>query len=296
MSDEINRSRAHDIGLFLVLVVLAGLLLPARNGALSLTGTFYLALFIHIGFSIYIGDFSAWRKVPWVLLIGVWVMSELVPFLSFLVPWGQLEFWLAQFPLIGNIMAAWSVTGYDCKIVLSLALLIVDLGVMHHATWQRHSWRRIMIFLAVVGVAAVVSGIAFGLTMNRLFSLPDLPTEDTFQIVSPWYLLPFYALLRATENKLGGLLLMFGAMLAPAIAPFMRAERLRQGHLWRLWLFACLALAIIWAALGYLGSLSPDESAVVYLVPVLTTLYFAFFLIVPSVLGRLVRRAVAAEL
>jgi quinol-cytochrome oxidoreductase complex cytochrome b subunit len=293
MEDAIERSLARDIGLFLVLVVLAGLLFPVGVGATALTGTFYLALFIHIGFSIYIGEFTGWRTVTWLLMIGAWVVSELAAFLSFLLPWGQIWFWLAQLSVIGALMNAWQATGYDFRIVLALAMLLIDLAVMHQVTWHQRSWRWIVMFLAAVGVSAVACGYASGLLMTHLFSLPDLPTEDTLQIISPWYLLPFYALLRAVESKLGGLVLMFGAMLAPAIVPWMRTEALRRGRVGSLWLCACLVLALVWTGLGYLGSRPVDEPEVIYLVPVLALLYFAFFLVVPIALGKSALRSVA---
>ncbi|MDE1991441.1 MAG: hypothetical protein KGI75_03020, partial [Rhizobiaceae bacterium] len=275
---------AGDIGLFLVLVALAGLLFPSGLGAPNLTGTFYLALFIHVGFSIYIGVFTGVRKLTWLLVIGIWVASELSAFLGFLIPWDQMSFWLAQLPVVGDIMMAWQGTGYDFRIVAALTMLIVDLVVMHHDAWHQRSWRFVVAFLVAAGAVAVLLGLLLGLAMSHLFSMPDLPTEDTLEIVSPWYLLPFYALLRATDDKLGGLALMFAAMSVPAIVPWLRLDRLRRGAMRSAWLCACLGLAVVWAGLGYLGSLAPDAAVVIYLVPLLAILYFSFFLAVPFIL------------
>jgi ubiquinol-cytochrome c reductase cytochrome b subunit len=40
-------------------------------------------------------------------------------------------------------------------------------------------------------------------------------------IVPEWYFLPFYAILRAIPNKLGGVIAMFGSILILFIIPFM---------------------------------------------------------------------------
>jgi ubiquinol-cytochrome c reductase cytochrome b subunit len=105
----------------------------------------------------------------------------------------------------------------------------------------------------------------------------------------PWHELPFYALLRAVPNKLGGVLLMFAAVLVPMIWPWMRADLLRMGPMRRVWALFCLALAAVWIALGYLGS-RPPEGALLPAAQALAVFYFAFFLIVPPVLRKIPRK------
>ena len=43
--------------------------------------------------------------------------------------------------------------------------------------------------------------------------IPANPLVTPAHIVPEWYLLPFYAILRSVPDKLGGVLLMFGAYL-----------------------------------------------------------------------------------
>lgn len=98
-------------------------------------------------------------------------------------------------------------------------------------------------------------------------------------IVPEWYFLPFYAILRAVPSKLGGVVLMFGAIAVLAFVPWLdtsrvRSARYRPYYKWFFWLFVVSCLA-----LGYLGSL-PAEGVYVTWTRIFTAIYFAFFLIV----------------
>ena len=47
-------------------------------------------------------------------------------------------------------------------------------------------------------------------------------------IVPEWYFLPFYAILRAVPRKLGGVILMFSAVIILAFAPWLDPSRNRS--------------------------------------------------------------------
>jgi quinol-cytochrome oxidoreductase complex cytochrome b subunit len=303
MNDPTDQSLARDIGLFLVLLILVpgliavlvnGPMLPGSTSATELTATFYLALFIHVGFTIYDGSFSALRTVTWLLLIGMWAGSELVGFSGLRLPWGQFAFWLTTVPLIGEILAGWlrSNTASMFAPALPLLVLSLDIMVMHYDDWRRCSLLQIAIFPVAVGAAAIVLGLALDTVMNPSASNSPGFGLSSFPVLPPWHVLPFYALLRAVPNKLGGVLLTLAAMLIPMIWPWMRADLLRKGPMRRVWALFCLALAAVWIGLGYLGSRFP-EGALLPAAQALAVLYFAFFLIVPPVLHKIPRKVAA---
>jgi hypothetical protein len=115
-----DQSPARQTGLFLVLVALAnGLMLPGSLSVKDLMTTFYLALFVHVGFTIYDGSFNALRTATWLLLIGLWVGSEIAAFFGLMFPSGQFAFWLANVPLVGEVLAvSLRVTTLRCLKVL----------------------------------------------------------------------------------------------------------------------------------------------------------------------------------
>jgi ubiquinol-cytochrome c reductase cytochrome b/c1 subunit len=296
MNNPTDRSQIRNIGLFFVLVILVnGLIIPGATSPKDLMATFYLALFVHVGFTIYDGSFDALRTATWLLLIGTWAGSEALTFWGFMVPWGQVAFWLATVPLVGDVLAYTSdaasiLGGYVPWSALPLLVLGLDIAVMHYDRWRRSSLLRVAIFLASVGAAAIVLGLALNLVIDR--SAPSGPDVATGQlpIVPPWHSLPFYALLRAVPSKLGGVVLMFAAMLVLMVWPWMRADMLRMGRTRAVWPLLCLALAAAWIGLGYLGS-RPADDATIRAAQALAVFYLAFFLVLPRLLGRFAGRA-----
>jgi quinol-cytochrome oxidoreductase complex cytochrome b subunit len=76
-------------------------------------------------------------------------------------------------------------------------------------------------------------------------------------------------------------------MLVPLVWPWVHAYRFRLGHQRFFWAFLCLLLGVAWIGLGVLGSRLPDETTVEW-TRALGGYYFAFFLVIPFVLGRFV--------
>jgi ubiquinol-cytochrome c reductase cytochrome b subunit len=279
-----SRWGVQDIALFLVLAILAnGLLFGAVGSADLLLKTFYLALFVHLGFSLYLGWFDRRRTATWLALIAGWAVAEIGGFAAFIIPLGQAAFWAATIPLIGPLLAALISAAPIALPVVVLVLLGVDLWAMHAARWRGRSAAQIALFLAAVLVAAVVLGLVLAAFV------PPRPTgPQSFAILPSWPLLPFFALLRAAPIKLAGIALAFAALLAPAIWPWAGAEKLRASRAAWLWIGLSAAFAAAWLALGYLGA-QPVSEGVLTATRGLAAVYFAFF-ITPFVLRRWLSR------
>jgi ubiquinol-cytochrome c reductase cytochrome b/c1 subunit len=298
MDDLEDRSLARNIGLFLVLVVLAnGLIFPGSTSADGLVQTFYLAFFLHVGFTLYDGRFGVFRTVTWVLLIAIWVATELAGFIGFIVPWGQLTFWAAarwadDFPIIAKVLANAPSWVWALSSILLLCLLSLDIAVMHRDAWRQNSYLRIGVFLLAVGIVALALGFVLGMLVERVgtdtHQLGGAPTQASTpqHIVPSWPTLALYALLRSIPNKLTGLAVTFAAILVPVIWPWMHVDVLRRGPMHLVWLLCCLIFAAVWIGLTYLGSRPPD-SFVIFQSQILAICYFAFFLLVPPILRKL---------
>jgi ubiquinol-cytochrome c reductase cytochrome b/c1 subunit len=110
------------------------------------------------------------------------------------------------------------------------------------------------------------------------------PAVTPAHIVPEWYFLPFYAILRAVPDKLGGVLAMFGAIAVLFVLPWLDTSKVRSNAYRPLakqffWVFVAVCLG-----LGYLGAM-PAEGGYVIMSRVLTIMYFAYFLIVLPLLG-----------
>jgi ubiquinol-cytochrome c reductase cytochrome b subunit len=118
--------------------------------------------------------------------------------------------------------------------------------------------------------------------------IPANPLVTPAHIVPEWYFLPFYAILRAVPDKLGGVVLMFASIFVLFVLPWLDTSPVRSMK------FRPLARPFFWVfvasclLLGYCGAM-PAEGIWVVLSRVGTAYYFLYFLVILPVLGKLER-------
>ena len=131
--------------------------------------------------------------------------------------------------------------------------------------------------------------------------IPADPLKTPAHIVPEWYLLPFYAILRAIPDKFGGVLAMFGAIAVLFVLPWLDTSRVRSMRyrptmktFFVIFLFVCFGL-------GWCGAQLPDAPVIgdfttftlidgdlnsyLWLTRLLTAYYFAFFIILMPLVG-----------
>ena len=104
-------------------------------------------------------------------------------------------------------------------------------------------------------------------------------------IVPEWYFLPFYAILRAVPDKLGGVLLMFGAIMVLFVLPWLDRQPIRSSVFRPMYKIFFWILFLDCIALGYLGAM-PAEGIYVHLSRVATAYYFIHFLVILPLLPK----------
>ena len=104
-------------------------------------------------------------------------------------------------------------------------------------------------------------------------------------IVPEWYLLPFYAILRAVPSKLGGVIAMFGSLFILIILPWLDTSKVRSAVFRPLYKIFFWILVLDVLALGYLGA-KPPEGMYLFFGRLSTIYYFAHFLIILPLLGK----------
>jgi ubiquinol-cytochrome c reductase cytochrome b subunit len=114
--------------------------------------------------------------------------------------------------------------------------------------------------------------------------IPANPAVTPAHIVPEWYFLPFYAILRAVPDKLGGVLLMFASIAVLAVLPWLDTSKVKSMAYRPLARQCFWAFAVTCVMLGWLGS-QPAEGIYVTLSQVFTALYFAYFLLALPLLG-----------
>src|SRR5690606_35530324 len=107
-------------------------------------------------------------------------------------------------------------------------------------------------------------------------------------IVPEWYYLPFYAILRAIPDKLGGVVAMFSAILILFAMPWLDRSPARSASFRPIYRTLLLVFIADVFLLGYSGAHAPDEIlhlggiSIPFLIlgRVATAYYFLFFVLV----------------
>ncbi|WP_422377722.1 cytochrome b [Roseibium sp.] len=290
------------------------------NGA----SMFFIAVYIHIFRGLYYGSYKAPREISWILGVIIFLIMMGTAFMGYVLPWGQMSFWgatvitnlFSAIPLVGETIVTWLWGGFAVdnptlnrffSLHYLLPFMIFGVVLLHvwafHTTGNNnptgvqpktkqdtvpfHPYYTVKDLFAIIVFMVLFSWFAFYLP-NYLGHADNYieanPLVTPAHIVPEWYFLPFYAILRAVPDKLGGVVLMFGAIAVLFILPWLDTSKVRSGAYRPLfkqffWIFAAVCVA-----LGYLGAM-PAEGIYVTLSRIFTAYYFAHFLIILPMLG-----------
>lgn len=295
---------------------------------------FFLAVYMHIFRGMYYGSYKAPREILWILGVVIYLLMMAAAFLGYVLPWGQMSFWGAMvitnlfgaLPLIGEPVTQWLWGGFTVgnetlNRFFSLHYLIPFLiaGVVGLHIWALHvpgnnnptgisvktkadtlpfhPYYTVKDGFAIVVFLLIFAGFVFyapevlGHADNYIEANPLVTPA---MIVPEWYLLPFYAILRAVPDKLGGVILMFAAIGVLFVLPWLdtskvRSMRYRPMARWFFAFFVVSCLGLGWAGAELPDTLVPGLGAIgvdfLLLGRVLTIYYFAYFLVILPVLG-----------
>jgi len=308
------------------------------NGA----AMFFLAVYLHILRGMYYGSYKAPREVLWLLGCVIYVLMMATAFMGYVLPWGQMSFWGAKvitslfgaLPLIGKPLTTllWGGFSVDDPTLTRFFSLHYLLPFVIAAVVALHIWAlhvpgnsnptgvnvksasdtvafhpyytvkdlfAISLFLILFAIFVFYMPEAMGKVDNQVAADP---LKTPAHIVPEWYLLPFYAILRAIPDKLTGVLALGGAILMLFILPWLDTSKVRSMRYrptYRLFFFVWIVASL---ALGWCGSQEPDGliipgagpgpifldygvNTVTWLSRIGALYYFSYFLIITPLLG-----------
>jgi len=292
------------------------------NGA----SMFFIAVYIHMFRGIYYGSYKEPREVLWILGVIIYLLMMATGFMGYVLPWGQMSFWgatvitnlFSAIPFVGESIVTLLWGGYSVgnptlnrffSLHYLLPFVIAGVVVLHiwalHVAGQNNpagvepKTEKDTVPFTPYATMKDAFGISCFLIFFAwfVFYLPNFLGEaDNYiqanpgvtppHIVPEWYYLPFYAILRSIPSKLGGVVAMFSAILVLAFLPWLDNAKVRSSRYRPLakqffWIFVVVCIL-----LGWLGS-KPAEGGYIIAARILTFCYFAYFLLVLPILGRI---------
>ncbi|CAN7383776.1 cytochrome b [Brevundimonas sp. LjRoot202] len=156
----------------------------------------------------------------------------------------------------------------------------------------------VILFLILFAVFVFYLPNALGHADNYI---PANPLQTPAHIVPEWYMLPFYAILRAIPDKFGGVVAMFGSIGVLFILPWLDTSKVRSMRYRPAMRTFFVIFVLVGMGLGWCGAQLPDAPVVpgmpsfvlfdgavnsyLWLTRLLTAYYFLFFLVLMPIVG-----------
>ncbi|HLY80543.1 MAG TPA: cytochrome b N-terminal domain-containing protein, partial [Caulobacteraceae bacterium] len=307
------------------------------NGA----SMFFIVVYIHIFRGLYYGSYKAPREILWMLGVLIMLLMMATAFFGYVLPWGQMSFWAAKvitnlfgaIPVIGPGLATWLWGGFTVdaptlnrfySLHYLLPFIIAGLVGLHiwalHVpgnnnptgvnvksqsdTVPFHPYYTVKdafgasVFVILFAIFVFYMPEAMGHVDNNI---PANPLATPAHIVPEWYLLPYYAILRAVPDKLLGVIAMATAIGCIFALPWLDTSRVRSMRYRpqaKIYFFIFIADCFL---LGLCGAHEPDEpfihgltsfqlldgdfTSYLWVSRIAAAYYFLYFLVITPILG-----------
>ena len=291
------------------------------NGA----SMFFIVVYVHIWRGLYYGSYKAPRELLWMLGVVIFLLMMATAFMGYVLPWGQMSFWgatvitnlFSAIPVVGPTIVTYLWGGFSVdnptlnrffSLHYLLPFVIVGVVFLHVAalhitgsnnplgiepkgpqdTLPFHPYYTIKDSVGIVVYLAVFAALVF-FAPNYLGHpdnyIPANPLVTPAHIVPEWYFLPFYAILRAVPDKLGGVVLMGGAIVVLFFLPWLDTSKVRSLRFRPITRVIFMLWTVNFFVLTWVGA-KPAEQPYVLISQVCTMFYFAYFLVVLPMMGR----------
>lgn len=290
------------------------------NGA----SMFFILVYSHICRGLYYGSYMKPRELLWCSGVVLFFLMMGTAFTGYVLPWGQMSFWgatvitsmVTAIPIAGQPIVQWLWGGYTVgnptlnrffSIHFVLPFLIAGVSIIHLALLHKEGSNNpigsdtgiddlpFYPYFAVKDVFAFFCFMLFFATFVFYFPnvlnhpdnyIPADPLQTPAHVVPEWYFLPYYAILRSIPHKVGGILAMVGAILVLFLIPFIDNSYVRNTTyrpIFKIcfWIFIADFIILTW-----IGQ-KPVKDTYIFVGQIATVYYFAFFLILIPIVGKI---------
>ena len=282
------------------------------NGA----SMFFLIVYLHIARGIFYSSYKTSLGL-WISGVIIFILMMATAFIGYVLPWGQMSFWGATvitnlftaIPGVGPHIAFWLWGGFAVDNAtlnrffslhylvpfIIAAVSIIHLIFLHmngstnplvgtgkidkisfHPYFTLKDIFGFLIFCVLFSVIIFWYPNTLGHPDNYIFANPLV---TPLHIVPEWYFLPFYAILRACPNKIGGIVLMGGAIAILLVLPFLnfsRTSSILVNPIFKIFTYLFFASFLL---LGWLGA-QPVEQPFIIISQICSFCYFLYFVLV----------------
>nr|YP_008475309.1 apocytochrome b [Candida chauliodis]AGS44614.1 apocytochrome b [Candida chauliodis] len=277
---------------------------------------FFICMYLHIGKALYYGSYRSPRVMLWIIGVVIFILTMATAFMGYCLCYGQMSHWgatvitnlLSAIPFVGNDIVPYLWGGFSVSnptiqrffaLHFLLPFILAALVCMHLMALHIHGSSNplgitgnvdrlpmhpyfifkdlvtVWVFLLIFSLFVFYSPNSLGHPDNYI---PGNPMVTPASIVPEWYLLPFYAILRSIPDKLGGVLAMFGAILALLTLPYTDRSVVRGNAFKVLSRVLFYAFVFNFILLGNLGQLHV-EVPYIELGQYATIFYFSYYII-----------------
>jgi ubiquinol-cytochrome c reductase cytochrome b/c1 subunit len=292
------------------------------NGA----SMFFIVVYVHIFRNLYYGSYKAPRELIFMLGLVIFLLMMATAFMGYVLPWGQMSYWgatvitnlFSAVPIVGEQIVTWLWGGFSVDnptlnrffslhylmpfmitgvVFLHIAALHIagsnnPLGIdvktpqdtlPFHPYYTTKDSIGVCVYFLVFAVLVFFAPNYLGHSDNYI---PANPLVTPAHIVPEWYFLPFYAILRSVPSKLGGVTMMFGAIVVLFFLPWLDTSPVRSSRFRPIYRQLMLVLVVSVFLLGLAGG-KPPEGIWVVIGRVCTAYYFLHFLVLLPLLGKI---------
>ena len=285
---------------------------------------FFFVVYVHLFRNLYYGSYKCPREILWWIGIVILLVMVATAFTGYVLPWGQMSFWAATvitnlfsaIPWVGGGVVEFLWGGFTVgdptlnrffSLHYLLPFVIVGLVFLH--LWALHEHKSnnplgidiqgpqdtvpfhpyytykdlvgLGVFLIVLAAFVFYEPNYLGHPDNYI---PADPLQTPPHIVPEWYFLPFYAILRAVPDKLGGVILLFASIMILFLVPWLDTSRVRSARFRPIFRQLFWLFAIDCVVLGLAGA-KPAEGIWLVIARIATVYYFVHFIVLLPIVG-----------
>nr|AJT35535.1 cytochrome b [Phrixothrix hirtus] len=274
----------------------------------------FMFLYMHISRGLYYSSFKMTKT--WFMGVMIFLMTMMIAFMGYILPWGQMSFWgatvitnlISTIPYLGNSILNWLWGGFNINnatlnrmfsLHFILPLILMMMSMIHiffihekgsnnplgtNSNMDKMPFHLLFTFKDMTSLMVTFFLLLIIIMIKPYYLgdpqnfIPANPLKTPLHIKPEWYFLFAYSILRSIPNKLGGVIAMFMSIMILLTLPMTKKINLSSQ-------FCPLTKMIMWYFLMIMMMLTwlstmPMENPFIEMNQLMTMLYFLIYIFI----------------